>query len=120
MSLIMKSIILSICMLFSATTLSFSHSVVTNSSPESGARLRVAPKHLEVSFSKPTRVVKASLTHNENDPVKLTLSTKEPTKMIRFSPAPKDAGNYVIEWRALSEDGHVLKGSLEFSIGEPK
>ena len=114
----MKSIILSIFMLFSATTLSLSHSVVTNSSPESGARLRVAPKHLEVSFSKPTRVIKASITHNEKGQNKLVLSTKEPTKLIRFSPAPKDVGNYVVEWRALSEDGHVLKGSLEFSIGE--
>lgn len=114
----MKSILLSICLLFTATTLSFSHSVVTNSSPENGARLRVAPKHLEVSFSKPTRVVKASLAHNEGDPVKLTLSTKDPTKLIRFSPAPNAAGDYVVEWRALSKDGHALKGSLKFSIAE--
>ena len=114
----MKSILLSICLLITATTLSFSHSVVTNSSPENGARLRVAPKHLEVSFSKPTRVVKASLAHNEGDPVKLTLSTKDPTKLIRFSPAPNAAGDYVVEWRALSKDGHALKGSLKFSIAE--
>ena len=114
----MKSIILSICLLFTATTFSLSHSVVTNSSPENGARLQVAPKHLDVSFSKPTRVVKASLTHNKNDPVKLTLSTKEPTKLIRLSPAPSATGDYVIKWRALSEDGHALKGSLQFSILE--
>ena len=114
----MKSILLSICLLFTATTLSLSHSVVTNSNPENGARLRVAPQHLEVSFSKPTRVVKASLAHNEGDPVKLTLSTKEPTKIIQFSPAPVTAGDYVVEWRALSKDGHALKGSLKFSIAE--
>jgi len=112
----MKSILLSICLLFTATTLSLSHSVVTNSNPENGARLQVAPKHLDVSFSKPTRVVKASLTHNQSTPLKLTLSTKEPTKLIRFSPAPTAAGDYIIKWRALSEDGHALKGSLQFSI----
>ena len=118
MNLTMKSIFLSIYMLLSATALSFSHSVVSNSDPENGAHLNAAPERLEVSFSKPTRVIKASITHDKNDQNKLTLSTKEPTKLIRFSPAPKDAGNYVVEWRALSEDGHVLKGSLEFSIGE--
>ena len=114
----MKSVLLSICLLFTATTLALSHSVVTKSSPNDGARLRVAPKHLDVSFSKPTRVVKASLTHNDGDPLKLTLSTKEPTELIRFSPAPTAAGDYIIKWRALSEDGHTLKGSLQFSIIE--
>lgn len=114
----MKSIILSICLLFSISTLSHAHSVVTKSQPENGAHLSVAPERIEVSFSKPTRVIKASITHNEIDQDKLVLSTKEPTKLISFTPAPKDVGKYVVEWRALSKDGHVLKGRLEFSIGE--
>ena len=118
MNLTMKSILFSICLFFSATALSFGHSVVTESHPENGAHLTAAPERLEVSFSKPTRIIKASITHNENDKTKLALSTKEPTKLISFTPAPKDAGDYVVEWRALSKDGHVLKGSLEFSIGE--
>ena len=120
MSTPMKTLILSICILFSATILSFAHSVVSKSHPENGAHLNAAPERLEVSFSKPTRVIKASITHDGKDQKKLVLSTKEPTTKISFTPAPKDAGNYVVKWRALSQDGHVLKGSLEFSIGEPK
>ena len=116
----MKSIIHSIFMLFSATTLSFAHSNVSKSDPENGAQLSAAPKRLEVSFSKPTRVIKASITHDEKGQEKLVLSTKEPTTIISFTPTPKNVGNYVVKWRALSEDGHVLKGSLEFSISEPK
>ena len=116
----MKSIILSICMLFSATTLSFAHSVVSKSDPENGAHLSAAPERIEVSFSKPTRIIKASISHDEKGQEKLVLSTKEPTTKISFTPTPKDAGKYVVKWRALSQDGHVLKGSLEFSIGEPK
>ena len=120
MSPIMKSIILSIFMLFSATILSSAHSDVSKSYPENGAHLSAAPERIEVSFSKPTRVIKASIDHDEKGQEKLVLSTKEPTKLISFTPAPKDAGKYVVKWRALSEDGHVLKGSLKFSIGEPK
>lgn len=116
----MKSILLSISLLFVATTLSLAHSVVTKSDPENGAALRIAPKHIEVSFSKPTRIIKASVSHDKGDPSKLTLSTKEPTKMIRFSPVPTAAGDYVVKWRALSKDGHPLKGSLQFSITDPK
>ena len=116
----MKSIILSICMLFSATALSFAHSVVSKSDPENGAHLSTAPERIEVSFSKPTRIIKASISHDEKGQEKLVLSTKEPTTKISFTPTPKDAGKYVVKWRALSQDGHVLKGSLEFSIGELK
>lgn len=116
----MKSILLSIYILFTAVTVSTAHSVVTKSHPENGASLSVAPDRIDVSFSKPTRIVKASLSHNKGAPIKLTLSTKEPTKMVTFTPVPKAAGDYNINWRALSKDGHVLKGSLQFSIAEPK
>ena len=120
MSPIIKSTFLSICMLFSATALSFAHSVVSKSDPENGSHLSTAPERIEVSFSKPTRIIKASISHDEKGQEKLVLSTKEPTTKISFTPTPKDAGKYVVKWRALSQDGHVLKGSLEFSIGEPK
>ncbi|MEP1442878.1 MAG: copper resistance CopC family protein [Hyphomicrobiales bacterium] len=116
----MKSILLSICLFFTATTLTLAHSVVTSSTPENGARLSAAPESLDVSFSKLTRLVKASLSHNKGDTVTLAISTKEPTKSVSFTPVPKAAGNYVLKWRALSQDGHVLKGSLTFSIAEPK
>ena len=120
MKRIMKSILLSSGLLLTATTLSFSHSVVTESNPENDALLDIAPEHIEVSFSKPTRIVKASLSLNNGTPIKLALSTKEPTKIIRFSPIPKIIGSYIVKWRALSEDGHALKGRLQFSITEPK
>ena len=116
----MKAILLSICLLFAATTLANAHSVVTNSNPESGAILSAAPTSLEISFSKPTHIVKASLSHNDGDAAKLTVSTKEPTKTVSFTPAPKAVGDYVLNWRALSQDGHVLKGSIKFSIAEAK
>ena len=116
----MKSILLSICLFFTTTTLTIAHSVVTSSNPENGAALSAAPTSLEISFSKPTRIVKASLSHNEGDAAKLTISTKEPTKTVSFAPAPKAVGDYVLNWRALSQDGHVLKGSIEFSIAEAK
>lgn len=96
------------------------HSVVRGSHPLDGERLTTSPERLDVIFSKPTRIIKASIIHDEGAPLTLEPSTKEPSQKVSFSPVPTEPGMYVIKWRAISQDGHVLKGQIGFSIGETK
>ena len=97
-------------------TNAWSHSSVTSSVPTNGATLTNHPETIEVTFSKPTRIIKATINYNDVTSTPLTISTTEPTRKITFSPAPTIAGSYKIEWRALADDGHVFKESISFSI----
>ena len=107
-----------------ATTLSYTamaHSPLKSTSPENNAELTVVPEGIKMTFGKPARITKVMLIHTagENSHAdKLKLPSKQFETSFDLLPKFRGEGSYKVNWRALSKDGHALKGSFSFTVAK--
>ncbi len=94
------------------------HSPLTAVSPADGARLATAPETIEMRFSGPSRLVRFTLaTEADGASVELDDSYLMIEAVDHTVTLPALAnGRYTASWRAMGEDGHVIKGRFSFTI----
>lgn len=105
--------------LIAATSFSLAHSPMKSTSPVNEANLNAEPEMLHLNFAKPARVLKVVMTHTTADAsheMRIKLPTKDAVKEMHLTPEFMGAGAYKVEWRALGQDGHVIKGAFSFDV----
>ena len=93
------------------------HTMIACSNIEEGAELAAAPEAFEFSFGKEVGLASLELETSEGEAI--DLSFKRPQQMNeQFSvPLPAlETGSYVLKWRAVAKDGHVMQGEIDFTI----
>ena len=130
----LKKIIL-ILILFSLPTTVFPHSPLKQANPMDGALLAEAPTEYKMLFKSPAKLIKfeifqKSQNNNKNSSALKGLFKKSDGKLIEINYKPSlvlsesyliklpkiNLGSYEVHWRAMGEDGHVLKGILTFEV----
>ena len=127
--------IIAIFILLSLPTMVFPHSPLKLANPMDGALLTEAPTEYKMLFKSPAKLIKfeiiqkakkdkkkssllKSLFKNSDD--KLVELNYKPSLVLSEShliKLPKITfGSYEVRWRAMGEDGHVLKGILTFEV----
>lgn len=99
----------------------WAHTHLTGSVPAAGASLQGSPESLELEFEDAVRLVRLTLIDGEGRPIDLGFQPGD-AEAARFRhplPARLPDGTYAIQWRAIAEDGHVMKGRFEFSVNAP-
>ena len=102
-------------------TSAMAHSPLKSTSPENKATVNAVPTEITINFGKPARLTKVTLIHSTSDKThsdKVALPSKKFEKSFKLIPEFRGAGKYQVDWRALSNDGHALKGSFTFSVEE--
>jgi copper transport protein len=101
--------------------LTLAHAVLLRTDPAADAILEALPGEVRLYFSEEVRPAP--------DPVVVVdpqgrrvdsgagVSPDDRTQ-LRASVADGGPGTYVVRWRALSEDGHVIEGGYNYSVGE--
>jgi methionine-rich copper-binding protein CopC len=93
------------------------HSHLARSTPADGAVLETAPTSLTLEFSEPVTLTAVTVSAERQEKRALT---SLPTKAATTFDLPITGlavGHYVVTWRALSADTHVMTGELAFSVG---
>ena len=130
----LKKIIL-VFILFSLPTTVFPHSPLKLANPMDGASLAEAPTEYKMLFKSPAKLIKFEIFQKvENNNKKSSslkgLFKKSDGKLIEINYKPSlvlseshsiklpkiNFGSYEVRWRAMGEDGHVLKGILTFEV----
>lgn len=95
--------------------LAFAHTHLTRSLPADRSRVS-APQRFELHFSGMTKLTALTLLQGTQVPIRLVPLPEKPASDF-VVPAPKLApGNYVVEWRAVGDDGHVMSGKFSFVV----
>ena len=97
--------------------LSWAHSKQETTVPANNAVLTEAPAELVLKFDKPMRITKLALTDQAGTDyeVQRTDQMKHVLKLVaQLDPVPN--GEYQVDWRGLSEDGHPMKGTFSFTV----
>ena len=109
------------------------HSLLASSSPQNGETLDVPPIVIFMEFKLPAKLIKVDLTKqsdkqgknllgrlfggDDGESVPLGTSFLMTIDKRQVIPLPSlQDGSYSLTWRAMGEDGHVVKGELTFNI----
>jgi methionine-rich copper-binding protein CopC len=93
------------------------HAHLTASAPAEGST-GTAPEHIVLTFSEAARITAMTLQHEGEAPRKLTPLPAEMAARITV-PLPRlSPGKYTLSWRVVSDDGHVVPGTLHFTVLE--
>ena len=122
-----------ILFIFPISTLA--HSPLEQASPMNGAILTTPPTEYKIRFKSPAKLIKIEI-YQKSQSAKKKVSLlenifkKSEKKLVKLNYKPSLAlsrnhsinlpeikfGSYEVRWRAMGEDGHVLKGILTFEI----
>ena len=127
--------IIAIFILLSLPTMALSHSPLKQANPMDGALLTKAPTEYKMLFKSPAKLIKFEIFQKvqsetkkysllksllKNSDGKLVKLNYKPSLVLSEShliKLPKiNYGSYEVRWRAMGEDGHVLKGILTFEV----
>jgi len=93
------------------------HSKLVASQPAEGQRLTVAPAAIELRFNEPVQLTALTLVDAAGRRSRVALpADTTPRALERLPVPPLAAGAWRIEWRAISADGHPVRGSIRFGI----
>ena len=110
------------------------HSPLASSSPQNGKTLDEPPTEIFMEFKLPAKLIKVDLTKqsdkqgknllgrlfgggDDGESVPLGTSFLMTIDKRQAIPLPAlEDGSYSLAWRAMGEDGHVIKGDLTFNI----
>jgi copper resistance protein C len=102
---------------FVAAAPCMAHAKLQSSTPADKAHLTEAPKTLTLKFSEAAQLAVLKLIRDGKEiAVPLDKNAKAGQTFTLTLPA-LSPGNYTVQWAAVAaDDGHVTKGSFEFSI----
>ncbi len=112
--------------LFGATmwpTVANAHASVSSTSPEAGSTVARSPKEVTITFdqgiSVPTGGVRILNEQAERiGAQKPRFGSKvRQANTVSVAIPPLRSGAYVVSWRAVSEDGHPIRGAFTFRVG---
>jgi methionine-rich copper-binding protein CopC len=108
-------------LLMLAPGLAAAHSELRGSTPADGARLATAPAEFILRFNEPVQVTFLRLLGPIEQPIALRRAADPaPRREERASPAAAlPPGALRLEWRAISADGHPIRGTLRFTLEAP-
>ena len=101
------------------STLSYSHSQLTEILPKDNLIYTKTPSKIQLKFRSKVKLIKVDLNKiaDDNKKIKLDLTSfKERSKEFKIPMPSITSGKYNILWRALSPDGHIIKGKSEFEV----
>ena len=95
----------------------FGHAKLVKADPANGTTVAVAPTKFVLTFGEPAKLTALSLQKDAEPAKKIGPLPTDASAEISV-PAPKLApGKYILSWRVVGDDGHVMPGKLSFTVG---
>jgi len=114
----MKSIRIGLVLFFvTCGALAWAHARLLKAVPADGSVVTVAPKQFVLTFGEPARLTVLSLRKDPEAAKKLGPLPTSPAAEISVPVPPLAPGKYVLSWRAVGDDGHVVPGQISFTVG---
>ena len=96
------------------------HARLVSSSPADGSVITKSPSSIVLSFSEAARLTALSIKRSDEAKQSLKPLPTTAAEQISVPLPPLKPGAYSLTWRVLSDDGHVMSGTLHFTLtGEP-
>ena len=100
-----------------AAASALAHTELSQTVPADKAVLETAPKEVMLHFTEAVRLTSVAL--RKEGGAAAALGPLPAAKSEHFAVPARElsVGAYTVEWRALSDDGHALRGAFGFTVG---
>jgi methionine-rich copper-binding protein CopC len=95
------------------------HAHLVQTTPANGSELTQAPTSFTLLFNEPARLTALNIQKNDESPHKVGGLPSAPTAQWVIPVPPLAPGSYTLSYRVLSDDSHIMSGSIRFRIREP-
>jgi hypothetical protein len=93
------------------------HTHLEKSTPAENSVVATAPSQLALHFSEATRLTAVSVQKDgDKESTHISALPAQPSKDINVPLEPLDPGKYIVSWRAVGDDNHVMSGKLHFTV----
>lgn len=112
----MKTVLLS-ALISLWSVAAFAHSPLQSTTPADGAVLAAPPSDIVMVFKGKIRLTRVTLAHAKGDAQDLVLGDQTAFQQDFMIPLSDfGAGEYLITWRGLGDDGHAQTGVFAFRV----
>ena len=102
--------------LLAFATLAQAHTHLRGAEPANGSVIKTAPANIVLKFSEAARLTALTIQKDGGAEQKLEPLPTAAAAEVSI-PAPKLApGKYVVNWRVVSGDNHIMSGKLNFTV----
>jgi copper resistance protein C len=102
--------------LLGIASLAAAHVHLKQSVPAEGATVSAAPTQIVLTFNEPALLTALWIQQDANPKQKLGPVPTEAESTITVPTPGLKAGKYVVTWRAVAPDRHVMSGALHFTV----
>jgi methionine-rich copper-binding protein CopC len=96
------------------------HAHLEAAQPADGSVITAAPGQFILKFSEPAQLTSLTLLKaGEHEPQKIAPLPAVTSTLISIPAPPLGPGVYELRYRVLSADGHIMAGSVHFTIAKP-
>src|ERR1700730_126565 len=92
------------------------HAHLQKSSPADNSVITTSPSNLVLNFSEAARLTALSIQKDEEPKQNLKPLPTTAAQQISVPLPPLMPGTYSVSWRVVSDDGHVMGGTLHFTL----
>lgn len=118
---VLLALITALFMLVGTAQPAAAHDELISSDPESGASLDASPESLTLTFSGNVMDIgrEIRVTDSSGESLIERESTVERQRVIQplSNPGSTEDETYTVVWRVVSEDGHPIEGTYEYTVG---
>lgn len=98
----------------------WAHALLASVTPTPDALVATPPPTVELVFKQPAKLIKLSVSGPQGVRVALRGGSLMSRGTHHRVPLPVlVSGRHIVQWRAISADGHVMKGQWSFTVGAP-
>ena len=92
------------------------HAHLQKSSPADDSVIATSPSNLVLNFSEAARLTALSIQKGEEPKQDLKPLPTTAARQVSIPLPPLTPGTYSVNWRVVSDDGHVMGGALHFTL----
>ena len=92
------------------------HAHLQKASPADGSVVRTSPSNVVLNFSETARLTAASIQRGDEPRQSLKPLPTAAARQISVPVPQLTPGLYSVTWRVVSDDGHVMSGTLHFTL----
>ena len=92
------------------------HAHLQKSSPADNSTITASPPNLVLNFSEAARLTALSIRKGEEPKQDLKPLPTTAAQQVSIPLPPLTPGTYSVNWRVVSDDGHVMGGTLHFTL----
>ena len=103
-------------MLSLAATVAFAHAHLKKAVPADGSVVVTSPATVALTFSEPARLTACWIQKGDGPKQKISGLPTAPAAEISVSLPQLEPGTYVLSWKVMGDDTHIVPGQIHFTV----